>query len=146
MTDPELRVLAAEMSDAGFSAMRDGHNRLAVIAMGSAAEAILIDLLEAIPTADLGAAVASANLIFDRRYEVAGQPGTWRLVNLIKVAHAHPRLSGTSLALTDSLRDWRNLVHPALARSKGLADGALAPEALAGSGLLGILIRELSKP
>jgi hypothetical protein len=144
MADEDLARVAAEMSDAGFAAMREGRHRIAVIAMGSAAEALLIDLLESSAQTDLQSAVTAQGPKFSQ-YENPAHPATWRLVNLMKVAHAHPRLAGAELTVSDALRDWRNLVHPAVSREKKLADADLAPEATAASGLLGILIRELSR-
>jgi len=45
---------------------------------------------------------------------------------------------------THALRDWRNLVHPALAAATFIDEGRLAPESATASALLAVLNRDLS--
>lgn len=144
VVDDALRTLAVEMCSGGFAAAREGRNRLSVIAIGSAVEAVLIDFLECVPNAARTAACGTAGANWSR-FEDAQRPATWRLVNLIKVAQCLPWLNGARLVSTDDLREWRNLVHPELARARDLSDGQLDPEANAAMALLGILLRELAK-
>src|SRR4030095_11038243 len=98
-----------------------GNYRLALTGFGSAMEAMLIDFLIGQNTTALQTAVSAALSDPDAarkarftRYETQTDPKTWRFVNLINV-EKKVRIAGTYPEPSHALRDWRNLVHPAVA-------------------------------
>jgi AAA-like domain len=143
VVDADLRKVAEEMLEAGFDAFNGGHIRLGLIGLGSALEAILIDLLEQASQSDLNVAKGRAHPHFQTQ-EKKITPGTWRLVNLIKVADELPAMAQTSVAGAHMVRELRNYVHPALVRESGLAQADLGSEFTAAQGVLGVVIREAS--
>jgi hypothetical protein len=143
VVDEDLRAVAEEMLEAGFDAFNSGHIRLGLIGLGSALEAILIDVLEQASQQDMDAAKRAARPNF-KRPEKNGDPGTWRLVNLIKVADRLPSLANASVAAAHTIRELRNYVHPAEVRRSGLAQPALQAEFSAAQGVLGVVMREAS--
>jgi hypothetical protein len=76
------------------------------------------------------------------RTETSTDPLTWRLVNLIQVAITRSELSATA-KLVDSVRDWRNMIHPAVALQDFKHEIDLEPEARMASGLVCALLRDL---
>jgi hypothetical protein len=141
VVDDDLRTIAEEMLEAGFEAFNSGHKRLALIGLGSALEAILIDLLEQAPSSDLTNARNRAHPSLKGR-EDASKPDTWRLVNLIKVADKLPSLANASLSAAHTIRELRNQVHPALVREGGLAQAELDAEFDSSKGVLAAVMRE----
>jgi len=141
VADADLRTIAEEMMEAGFAAFNEGHVRLGLIGLGSALEAILIDVLEQADEADLQAARKRARPKFNGQQNGA-VPATWSLYNMIKVADELPSLAGVSVGAAHTVRELRNYVHPALVRESGLAQPDLHPEFSAAQGVLRIVIRE----
>jgi AAA domain-containing protein len=140
--DESLRTIAEEMLEAGYDASNRGHSRMALIGLGSALEAILIDLLEHASDTELTQAKNKAQAKFKGREDKA-DPATWNLPNLIKVADKLPALSNTPVTAAQAVRELRNYVHPALARNSGIAQQALQSEFEAANGVLRVLMREI---
>jgi len=141
MTDENLRGIAGEMMEAGFDAYNAGHLRLALIGLGSALEAILIDLLE--QAEDLEEAKRKAHPSFNS-LENGNDPSSWRLVNLVKVADKLPSLEQAPVAGAHAVRELRNQVHPALVRAAGVPQSELEADFNVVQGVLGVVIREVS--
>jgi hypothetical protein len=142
VVDPELKTIAGEMLEAGVDAFNRGHVRLGLIGLGSALEAILIDVLEQADQAERDQAKERANPDFSR-WEEEADPNTWRLVNLIKVADKLPSLDGAPIGAADAIRELRNYVHPAVSRASGIAQDDLKDEFGAARAVLGIVVREV---
>jgi hypothetical protein len=143
MADPDLRSIAEEMMEAGFDAYNAGHLRLALIGLGSALEAILIDLLEQASGDELKEAKRQAKPHFNNP-ENKNQPSSWRLVNLVKVADKLPSLEHAPVAGAQAVRELRNQVHPALVRGAGVPQADLEADFNVVQGVLGVVIREVS--
>jgi len=142
VSDSYLRGFAEESAAAAIAAHNDGHMRLALIGLGSALEAILIDVLEQATQADVVAAVQASRPNFNNQ-ESSTDPGTWRLVNLIKVADRLPVLEHSALAAGHAVRDLRNFVHPGVDRPNPTPQDDLVLEFNAAFAVLSIIVREL---
>lgn len=148
MKSNELREIASSMEQGAVRAHNRCNYRLALAGFGSALEAILIDWLSTLSPTDLSDAVRSAQrdrrnrLNFNTRYEDPNDPNTWFLVNLTKVA----RCTNTPINIDppNALREWRNYIHPNVARQNYLPEQDLEPESRAASGLLAALRRDVA--
>jgi hypothetical protein len=148
MLSNELREIAFSMEQGAVRAHNQGNYRLALAGFGSTLEAVLIDWLSTLSPIDLSNAVMSAQdyhrdpLRFDTRYENQNDPDTWRFVNLMKVA----RHTSTPVNIEppNALREWRNNIHPNVARQNYLPEHELEPESRAASGLLAALRRDVA--
>ncbi|WJS03179.1 AAA-like domain-containing protein [Roseibium aggregatum] len=136
----ELREIAWAGHKGAIAAYRAGSNRLALAGFGGSLEAMLLDLLMRLPNGALAPIVAQANITL-RGGERTNNPATWNLVNLIKAApHAG---GGQGFDPPQALREWRNLIHPAVAQRNYRPDHELEPEARAAANLHEILLRDL---
>lgn len=142
VTDDYLRRFAEESAAAAIAAHNDGHMRLALIGLGSALESILIDVLEQAAPTDVTTAVKASHPNFNN-LESRTDPGTWRLVNLIKVADRLPVLQHSALTAGHVVRDLRNFVHPAVDRASPTPQPDLVMEFNAAVAVLSIIVREL---
>jgi hypothetical protein len=106
VVDQALRTIAEEMLEAGFDAFNAGHTRLGLIGLGSALEAILIDVLEQATQPERDRARSKAHPDLKGR-EDRDDPSTWRLVNLIKVADELPSLDNVTVAAAHAIRELR---------------------------------------
>jgi hypothetical protein len=141
--DPYLRTFAGEQSEAGYDAYGRGHIRLALTGLGSALEAVLIDVLEqAGPTAVKKARNRAQSTNFSGQQDKE-DPATWKLVNLVNVAHELEELGGSVLA-AHAMRELRNLVHPAEDRDDPTSQADLDGEFKAVEGVLTVLVRDLA--
>lgn len=147
MADVEYREIAVAAHDGAARAMQNGSHRLALVGYGTAMESILIDYLIRVQPATLAATIAAAppseRLNFHLPYEIATDAATWRLVNLVKVGKLLQRVN--SMEIPDSLRNFRNLVHPKVVKANYLRDDQLRPEAIAASGLIAMLMRDIAR-
>ncbi len=136
----ELREIAWAAHKGAVASYRGGANRLALAGFGGSLEAMLLDLMLRQSAAALPGIVASARITLSGR-ERFGDPSTWSLFNLVKAApHAG---GGTGFDPPQTLREWRNLIHPSLARQNYRADASLEPEARSAANLHEILLRDL---
>jgi 2'-5' RNA ligase len=142
MANTELRSIAEEMMEAGFDAYNAGHLRLALIGLGSALEAILIDLLEQASAEELKEAKRKAKPHIQHP-EDKNKPSSWRLINLVKVADRLPALEHAPVAGAHAVRELRNQVHPALVREAGVPQADLEADFNVVQGVLGVVIREV---
>ena len=148
VNEPYLRSFAEQMVEGAYTAFNAGHLRLGLIGLGSALEAILIDVLEQVDPAARDAARHAANqkapgqLLSNR--EAPNDPNSWRLVTLVRVADELPSLASSPMQAGHALRELRNFVHPALGRTAGLDESELQSEFEVAQGLLKVLLRELS--
>lgn len=136
----ELREIAWAAHKGAIAAYQSGANRLALAGFGGSLEAMLLDVLQRQPNADLAGIVTRAGIQFGLR-ERPTDPSTWNLVNLIKAA---PEVgAGRPFEPPQALREWRNLIHPAIAQRDYRPDGDLEPEARSAAALHEILLRDL---
>lgn len=136
----ELREIAWSAHTGAVAAYRARANRLALAGFGGSLEAILLDLLLRQPPADLRRIVREGRCHFHGR-EHANDPRSWNLVNLIKAAHA---VGGAQpVEPPHALREWRNLIHPAVAQRNYRPDVDLEPEARAAATLHEIVLRDV---
>lgn len=135
----ELREIAWAAHKGAIGAYRAGANRIALAGFGGSLEAILLDLMVRQPDA-LAGIIAAAQVILGGR-ERLNDPSTWNLVTLIKAApHAG---GGRGFDPPQALREWRNLIHPAVAQRDYRPDSELEPEARSAATLHEILLRDL---
>lgn len=137
--DTTLRGLALDAALGAVAAHDGGHHRLALIAFGSALEAVLLAHLEAL---DPDALTAARNAV---KQPPKCPPARWGLAQLAEVAHETPTLTGSSFHLTDTVRGWRNFVHPDRARHTPQSNAELADEAGIAALTLRIVLRELGR-
>ncbi len=138
--DTELREIAWAAHKGAVAAYRAGVNRLALAGFGGSLEAMLLDLMQRQPKGALGTIVGKAQIKLGGR-ENLNDPATWNLVTLIKAApHAG---GGKGFDPPQALREWRNLIHPAVAKINYRPDNDLEPEARSAATLHEILLRDL---
>ena len=134
-----LREISHGSQKGAVGAYRSGSCRIALAGFGAALEAVLIDyLLRQLP-ADL--AIAAGLRINPSRYELAGDPTTWTLANLMRGVRG--LLQQNALDIPENLREWRNLIHPGASLRKYRFDSDLAPEVGVAAHQLDIVLRDL---
>lgn len=150
MKNPELREICFSAYDGAAKAHANESYRLALTGFGSAMEALLIDLHLSVSAGQLQTAVNAAKAESDptkkanfNRYETETDPLTWRLVNLINIAKKL-KIKGAYPEPSHALRDWRNLVHPALAMKQFVDESKLEPDSVAASALFSMLLRDVN--
>ena len=126
LVDPVLRELAEDAYAAGVDAANRGHARAALVAFGSAYEAILLDFLMRLPKAERDS--ASSAVPGSGGKPIGGSPTRWRFETMIDVAHQTGKLPHLKESLSDAVREWRNLVHPENARKHYQPQAELGPE------------------
>lgn len=138
--DAELREIAWSAHKGAVAAYRAGSNRIALAGFGGSLEAMLLDVMLRQSAADLMNVISSGSINFSRR-EDPSDPATWNLINLIKAA---PHVgAGAPFEPPQALREWRNLIHPGLAKRAYRPDIDLEPEARSAANLHEILLRDL---
>jgi hypothetical protein len=146
MTDTQYEEIALSSYQGAVSAYNRGSYRLALVGFGIALEAVLVEWLLSLTTAELSAKVNDAQRHAQLRFEGRenqNDAATWRLVTLEKVARANPTAVVPHIQVPQSLRDLRNLVHPAKAVTHYHAEPALEPEARSASGMLDAALRDV---
>lgn len=139
--DSKLREIAASAHRGAVAAYNGGSNRMALAGIGSSIEAILLDTIIGSSQQDVSAAIQSSGAKFSG-YQVAGDPASWTLSNLIKVGR---QLAGQpNIEPPQNLREWRNLIHPAVCLKAYVEDVALEPEVRVAAGQHEILLRDLN--
>jgi AAA-like domain len=141
MSSLELREIAYGSYRGSIYAANIGSYRLSLAGFGAALEAVLLDFLSGIDATALNSAIGSARPAF-RTLERPIDPTTWRLVNMIKVAVKLPALK-TIAPVADGVREWRNLIHPALACANFAPEHSLEPEVRIASGIVCAVIRDI---
>jgi len=139
VSDQELRAIAYSAQRGAVAAHSKGSNRLALAGYGCSIEAILIDFLSRKTLQERQAAGQQANCHLNQ-HENYADASSLRLVNLVKISN---RILGSAGQVPDALRDWRNLIHPKLAKQNYTEDANLAPEVRAASALHEIFLRDL---
>lgn len=143
MRHPGLREFTYAAQRGAANAFNTGSYRLALVGFGSAIEAILIDWLQTLTPAELTTAIRSVSRIqFNRPFEDVVNPGTWRLVNLVKVSR-QVRAPSRAVDPPEALREFRNTVHPSVAVATGLSESRLLPEATQASGFFTMVLRDV---
>jgi hypothetical protein len=150
MTNVDLREICFSAYDGAAKAHGNGSYRLALTGFGSAMEALLVNLHLGVGAGPLQIAVNAAKAETDgtkkarfNHYENEADPLTWRLVNLINVAQK-VRIRGTYPEPSHALREWRNLVHPALAMKQFVDESKLELDSVAASVLFLMLLRDIN--
>jgi hypothetical protein len=141
MAREELAEIGLSAHIAGIRAYNAGSYRMALIGFGSALESLLIDALLQLSEGQLDEAIRASRARLQDR-EDPHDPLTWRLVTLVKAAGA-AALGVRRFEPPDSLRDWRNQAHPSVALANYLPSERMEPEAIAASGLLSAVLRDL---
>ncbi len=139
VSSPELQEIAHTAQLGGVASYRGGSNRLALAGLGTALEAVLIDFLTRQNPSDVAKAAAACKNTpksFD-----ASDPVGWRLVDLMSGSRA--LIAAKDLDIPENLREWRNLIHPAVSMKNYKPDDELAPEVIIASGLLTVVLRDL---
>ena len=137
--DSQLREFAAAAHAGAISAYKAGAFRLSLVGFGSLLEAYLIDYLERCDIVRRDAAFTTCRVT---RYEIKSDPRSWRLHTMIVVSKS---VSGARrLELSDTVREWRNFVHPAVTLKDYVPNDQLEPEVRIVSGIFDLIRRELS--
>jgi len=143
MRDAVYSEIASSSYDGAIKCMRSGAYRLALAGLGVCIEAVLIDFMLRQPIGSVAAAIAAspaaARPNFDR-HETQADPESWRLVNLLKVGRLVR--AGQNVELPETLREFRNLVHPKLIKASYKTEEQTYPEAVTAIGLAGIVFRD----
>ena len=139
ISDEEFRAIAYSAQRGAVAAHSAGSNRLALAGYGCSIEAILVDFLSGKSQQERQAAGQQENCRINR-YENYADASSLRLVNLVKITN---RILGSAGQVPDALRDWRNLIHPNLAKQNYTEDANLSPEVRAASALHEIFLRDL---
>jgi hypothetical protein len=146
IADEQLREITKSSYNGAINASNSKNFRLAVVGYGMALEAILMDWLTTKGPLKISSAINIADTqkrpVFSGS-EKAANPLTWKLVNLMKVGRLMNGVKGP-IDLPDSLREFRNWVHPAVIKKTYQAESNLEPEARACNALLSIIIRDIS--
>jgi hypothetical protein len=147
ITDPNLREVVFNAYNAGVNSYIHGFYRLSLISFGSALEGILITWLTSRSAPDLSAAVTSAKAAAPpaqfRKVADETDPINWTLANMIRVT----RQSVASKQISEpneALREWRNLIHPAVVIKNYHANSQLDPEARQANAMLDVVLRDIA--
>ena len=141
MADVQLAELAFHTYIGAVASYGAASYRLSLAGFGSSLEAVLIDFLVSLSPNDLSTAVSASGASFSR-FEDASDPWTFRLVTLFKVAKLVPRIR-SQVELSEVVREWRNMIHPAVAARDYLPEEHLRPEAQMASALVCLFCRDL---
>nr|CAD6597729.1 hypothetical protein RTCK_00512 [Rhizobium sp. TCK] len=135
----ELREIAYSAQNGAIAAYRGNSNRLALAGIGTALEAVLLDFVHSQSPTDIIA--ASAECRQKGRHFKDSDPSTWTLADLMRAARK--LLAASQLDLPENLREWRNLIHPAVALQSYKVDDELSAEVGAAASLLRIVLRDM---
>jgi hypothetical protein len=139
VADSELREIAVTAQKGAVGAYREGSCRIALAGFGTAVEAVLMDFLKRQSAADL--ATAATHRVNPQRFEQAGDPTTWNLVNLMRGTRGLLGLG--MLDVPENMREWRNLIHPGVCIKAYRPDSDLVPEVGVAASQLEIILRDL---
>lgn len=151
LADEQLREICLSAHNGAVSAFNNGFHRQAMVGCGVALEAVLIDWLTRQDSTKLSAAVTAAeatakalNQSLLQSKEKPGDPMTWRLFSLERVAREMKGVTG-KLRVPESLREMRNLVHPALIKASYRSDQDALFEALGALALLSQVLQDIEQ-
>lgn len=136
--DLQLREFAAAAHSGAISAYKAGSFRLSLVGFGSLLEAYLIDYLERCDVPKRHVAFQACQTQGQERRD---DPRTWRLVTMITVAKEVSGLKRVDLSQT--VREWRNFVHPAVTLRDYVPNDQLEPEVRIVSGIFDVIRRDL---
>jgi hypothetical protein len=143
MQNPSLKDFCYASQFGAIKAFRVESYRLAVVAVGSAVEALLMDALLQVPVAARNAAINNARCNWTR-YNDQADPVSWSLNQLVDVTKQLVT-SVRSFELHDYLRDWRNMIHPAVAIQQNLTEPELQHHAMNAISAFSILLIGMKK-
>jgi len=126
--DERLRHIIHDVYAGAVTAVNAGQYRLALAGLGAAYEGMLVALVEQLADPDRDAAKAQVTLSNGKK--PVGRPGGWSFEALVRVAHVAYDLFHVPKAASETVRDWRNLVHPDLARNRYQDQDLMQPEAI----------------
>lgn len=139
-TDKRLEEVAFSAQMGAVGAYQAGSNRLALAGFGNALEALLLDFLMKQHPRDITIASAECK-IRGGRFNPA-RPETWMLVDMMRGARKVAGVGGPEIP--ESLREWRNLVHPSVCLRNYRPDETYRPEVITAVGLFGMVLRDLT--
>lgn len=148
IADVPTREIIWTAYNAGVNCYDNKDFRLALVAFGSALEGILQIWLRSLSAADLAGAVNRAKTTTnytkaDIKTSDEGDPMKWTFVNLMRVTRES--VAGRKMVEPDhALREWRNLIHPAVAVANYYKNEALEPEARQAHAMLDAAIRDVA--
>jgi hypothetical protein len=145
VADPIYSEIATSSYDGAIKCMRSGAYRLALAGLGVCIEAVLIDFMLRQPAGTVAAAISAAPAGTGpgfNQFESQIDPESWRLVNLLKVGRL--LRAGQNVELPETLREFRNLVHPKLIKGSYKTEEQTYPEAVTAIGLAGIVFRDFA--
>ncbi len=140
LQDPNLREVASDAYTAGFRLLALPSKRIALSAFGASLEAILLDYALRFEPSDETKARAAI-------HRSSGQTAPanierWKLYQLVDgVLAVYPISGGAPAAHT--LRNWRNLIHPAVAMGEAAPADGYGPEAYIAANWIVAVLRDL---
>jgi hypothetical protein len=127
ITDEKLREFCVDSYRSGVNAYQSTDYRAALAAFGATLEAMLLDFLENLHRSQPQQLVAAKNRLAPRE-RPSGTVASWKFYQLINVACNTTELADARKTLVHQVRDWRNLVHPNVARGEFQEQSRLEPE------------------
>jgi len=142
----EMREIVYSAHKGAVSAYNSGSYRLALTGYGAALEGLLCDWISHTDPAKVAAAASSCSPNFNRRYENANDPQTWRMVNLVNVGKELANTTLTSAAdIPDIIRDWRNCVHPNVILADYHPESEMEPYVVTAEGLFRTTLQQIGR-
>lgn len=133
-----LRRLAVEAYGAGVDLIGTGSWRMALAAFGSCLESIFLDFASRLSGADLTTAREAVRSVDTRNRMPEANPRSWSFAQLITGVSAVCALPAATSA--DTVRGWRNLIHPSVAmRTPSPSDGYEAEARIAATWIQAVL-------
>jgi hypothetical protein len=145
MLDANLKEISFSLETGAIRAHNSNNFRLSLVGFGAALEGILIDYLSSIENDVLDSAETSAQVLEGfNQSEMPRRPETWRFATLLNVTNnvdASVRIINPS----QSLRTWRNYIHPGVVIQDYIPEGELGPESGQALHMLAQVKRDLSR-
>ncbi len=126
MKDPTLRQVTWDAYSAGVDSANAGHFRFALAGFGAAYEALVADFVENVLTA-VERTTATVGVQQSGK-ALSNNVDDWTFQSMTEVAHNSKKLPTVKAALSDTVRQWRNLIHPKNAAKNFQPDKDFGPE------------------
>lgn len=137
----DLRSVVANLHAGGLTAARAGSFRVALAGLGATYEAVLLALVEQIDPATRTALCRRVKL--NNGKHPGSNPEDCSFEGLVLVAHESGKLPYLPENVSHVARQWRNLIHPAVARRDFQAEADLQPEVQMTAAVIAKLIQHV---
>lgn len=124
--DGTLREVTRDAYAAAVDAANAGHFRTALVNFGATYEALASDFLKNGLTSNERAAARQG--VLQNGQQIANDMSKWSLQSKLAVTHKSGRLPTVNPAISNTIREWRNLIHPQNASQNFQPQSDLGPE------------------